>query len=591
MKKLILLFLAALWSMPFITVNGVCQDNADFGRYERKSISYIPAIYIPRSEAYEMRNSEIKFLIKTVKEYIEMPRFDYNELPEGITDEFVRKARKRGGVTPDEMQELLNETVVPVIMDILNTQKEIRARDLVTEEQKQQFITTKAQSYGITAQQLETVLNSAYLYIPYVDWVDFDEEKGMITFTIKGGLLWYHIVPDVENPRVEPLMKRETTSFGKGQDDQRYPFKGELLEGDEFALYTAVDNFARNLQVATQSIPDFQLAGLVQYAEKNSVEFDLGKREGIKVDDGFYIKEQFESKFGEVDARKVGFVRTIGVGNNKKDATAVSIAAPITGNNFTRGMALLEHPRLPIDVSLRIRLLNFNLQRNTDSVYVELPFTSIDVLSARFPENYSGGIPALDLEAAYHIGRHFDIPMLLFIAGATAGIVPVEAQVRSFEDEYWKWDSVYPTLFQFRFGITKKYFWRRYGLQIGGDVGLSAMSATDKIWLPVIEDGNWKIEDYNISLSNRTVGASVFTGFEYFITPDFTTGITAGFQGYPESAAWSFDIANDSYDITSYGEDRPTYSINGGFMSIYIQYRPPSLPFDPLNMIRAMVGI
>jgi len=585
MRKLTVYLIIPFLAISILPAGVFAQDDAEFGRYNRKSISYIPAVYIPRSEAYEMRQSEIRFLIKTVREYIEMPRFDYNELPETITDEFVRKARGMGGVTPSEMQDLLDETVVPVIMDILDTQKEMRARNLVTEEQKQQFIATKAQSYGITARQLETVLNSAYLYIPYVDWVDFEEEKGIITFTIKGGLLWYHIIPDVPSPRVEPLLKKETISFGKGQDDQRYPFKGELLKGEEFALYTAVDNFARNLQVATQSIPAFQLAGMIQYAGKNSIEFDLGKREGIKVDDGFFIKEQYEEKSGEVDARKVGFVRTTAVGNNKNNPTAVSIAAPVMGSNFTRGMALVEHPRLPLNVSFRARFLN--LYVNSGYMEANWPFSDEHILAARFIEDYTGGSVGIDLEAGYHIGRWFDIPMLLFTAGITAGVPPVEIQVQSFQDRIQKWNPTIPALLQVRIGMTKKYFWRRYGLQVGGDFGLSALSANDKVWL-FGEDG---LELYSIALSNRTVGASLFTGIEYFITPDWTMGFTIGLQGYPESAAWTFDVENDSYPLVGIEGNRPSYSITGGTMTFYIQYRPPSLPFDPLNMIRAIVGI
>ncbi|MCF7803486.1 MAG: hypothetical protein K9N46_02855 [Candidatus Marinimicrobia bacterium] len=564
------------------------QGTDEFGRYERKSISYIPAVYIPRSEAYEMKNHEIEFLIETVKDYIEMPRFDYNELPEEITDTFVKRARKKGGVTPSEMKELLNETVVPVIMDILNTQAEIRARDLVTDEQKEQFIATKAQSYGINADQLETILNSAYLYIPYVDWVNFDKDEGMFTCTVRGGLLWFHVIPDSENPRVESLLTQETSSFGKGQDDQRYSFRSKLLDGDEFALYSAVDNFARNLQVATQSIPEFQLTGMVQYVNKQKVDFDLGRREGIKVDDGFFIKEQYQSGDGEIDQRKVGFVRTVSVGDNTDDQIAASQAVAVTGNEFTRGMALVEHPRLPLDISFRIRTLNYNLYKNSGYIAIDFPFTKTEILEAYFVESYSGGIPAVDLEAAYHIGRWFDVPMLLANVGATAGVVPVEVQVRTFEDHQYHWESTNPTLFQFRFGLTQKYFYRRFGLQFGADVGLSAMSATDQIWW---FNEDFELEQYNISLSNRTVGGSLYGGFEMFLTPDITAGFVTGFQAYPESAAWSFDVASDSYDITNLAEDRPSYDISGRFMSVYVQYRPPALPFDPWNLIRASLGI
>ena len=565
MKTRTILLLSLFAVVATVGIDNPAYAQSDrgetIGQYERKSISYIPAVYIPRGEAYKMKNKEIKFLIDEIREKIEMPRFDFNRLPEEITDSFVKRARAKGGVSPDEMGELLNETVVPVIVEILNTEMEIRARDLVTDQQKQQFIATKAQSYGITATQLEKVLNSAYLYVPYVDWVEFSEEKGMMTCDIQGGLLWYHINTQVEPPRVESLLKQSTYSLGKGLEKRTYSYKGRSLDGDEFALYTAITNFARNLQVATQEIPAFKLSAQVAYVNKHKVDFGLGKKEGIRVDDGFYITEQVMKSDGSMDRKRVGFVRTVKVGDNKRQSFENSQAVAVIGDGYARGMALVEHPRLPIDIVVRPRMH-----------MLEIATGSIGPVS--FTEAYSGATGGVDIEAHYHIGRWFDVPLLLFSAGGTISAVPAEIEVA-----YHGFNAfVVPGLYQLHLGLTKKYFYRRVGWTLSAKFGTAFLSISEDIG------------DNTISLSNRTAGGIFQTGLEYAVTPDFYMGIYGGYQFYPESSIWTLDINHDSYPLPS-DADHPAFNANGATVGLYFHYQPPALPFDPFNFIRGVTGI
>lgn len=562
--KSILIFVSA--SILFLTIFGnLWAQNSPgepFGQYDRKSISYIPAVYIPRSEAYKMKTGEIEFLIGEVRNYIEMPRFDFNRLPESITDEFVRRAQLHDGISPDEMEDLLNKTVVPVIVDILNTEMEMRARDLVTDQQQQQFIATKAQSYGITAAQLETVLNSAYLYVPYVDEVKFSEDKKMYTCDVKGGLLWYHIDTASETPRVESILKQETHSLGKGKEDNTYRYSGKKLKGDEFALYTAVSNFARNLQVATQEIPAFKLSAQVAYVDRHKIDFNLGKKEGIKVDDGFYVTEQVMNADGSLKQKRVGFVRTTKVANNKTRSYQNSQAVAVMGRGYAQGMALVEHPRLPIDIVVRPRAHMMDI-------------TPGHVGPVYFYDEYSGATGGIDLEAHYHIGRWFDVPMLLFSAGGTISFVPSKINL-----EYKGYSiPTLPALYQIHLGLTRKYFYRRVGWTLAAKFGTAFLSVSEKFG------------DNTVSLTNHTIGGIFESGLEYVITPDFYIGIYGGYQFYPESIVWTLDINNDSYPLPTSNEDRPAFNANGATIGIYFHYQPPSLPFDPFNFIRGISGI
>lgn len=558
------LMIAAVFVISIVGLNSIihAQDNhgQTLGQYERKSISYIPAVYIQRSEAYKMKNKEIDYLVDRVRQYIEMPRFDFNKLPEEITNEFVRRAHASGHITPDEMENLLNQTVVPVITDILNTQMEIRARNLVSEEQKQQFIATKAQSYGITADQLEKVLNSAYIYVPYVDKVDFSEKKGVVTSNVQGGLLWYHVDMSGTQPRVESILKQTTHSMGKGLKKRHYTFKGHRLDGEGFALYTAVDNFARNLQVATQSIPAFKLSAQVSYVKNNKVDFNLGRKEGIKVDDIFYITEQV-MKNGDVKQKRVGAVRTVKVANNKKNSYENSQAVAITGHGYAQGMALVEHPRLPIDIVVRPRV--HNLELSTGSIG-----------PIHFYDAYSGPTGGVDLEAHYHIGRWFNSPLLLFSIGGTVSFVPAKIQI----DYFNSYAYTIPALYQVHLGLTKKYFYRRVGWTISAKFGTA--------FLDISQD----VGDHTIGISNHTVGGIFQSGLELAVTPDFYMGIYGGYQYYPESFLWTLDIDHDSIPLSS-DINQPSFNASGATFGIYFHFQPPSLSFDPINMVRGVSGI
>ncbi|HKJ69615.1 MAG TPA: hypothetical protein VKA68_16785 [bacterium] len=544
-------------------------------RYERSSISYISAMYIPRSEAYELKTDEVDYLINTIEEYIAMPRFDFNELPEEITGELVDRARRMQGLSLDELEQALNETVVPVITDILNTQMEIRARDLVTEEQKQQFIATKARSYGITAAQLETVMNSAYIYIPYVDRVRFEEDDGTIKFHINGGLFWYHVETLETEPQVESLLKQESYSMGQGKEDSRFTYKGRILNGEEFALYSAIDNFARNLQVATRSIPEFKLSGAVQYVQGPRLEFNLGRKEGVMVDDGFYIGEQQQSSEGTVEVERVGFVRTVSVGNNHDDDYAFSRAAAVIGGRFARGMAIIEHPRLPIDIVLRPRIYQMHI--SAGEVGIQWPGSDYDILKATFADPYDKYTFGLDLEANYHVGRWMDIPLLVMGIGGTFSPVPMIIEMELLEDVTHK---TIPFSYQVHFGIAKKYFYKRLGFVLSGKFGASVLSATERIF------------DHSISLSNRTVGSIFQLGLEYVASPDFYIGGYAGYQFFPRSPVWTFDVDDDSYPLLGSGtENRPKFDANGLTIGLYLHYQPPALPFDPFNLFRGATGL
>ena len=571
--------------LAFVFTTGIldsvyAQTTGSGTTYQRKSISYIPAVYLPKGEAYKMKSHEMEYLIREVRDAIEMDRFDFNQLPEEITEEYLEQADDMGSLNLDEVETLLEETVVPAILKILDAEKELRAANLVTVEQRQRFITTRARELGITAAQLEQVMNSAYLYFPFVEEVDLQEDDGMYTCSIDGGIIWYHVIPDAEDPKVELLRKEATGTFGTGKEGKRYAYAGKSLSGGEFALYTAVGSFARNLMVITQSIPDFMLRGEIRYVKGSRVEFNLGRKEGVKVDDGFYVQEQVQTAEGGVDHRRVGFVRTVDVGDNHEGEFVHSRGALVLGRGISRGMQTREHPRLPIDLVVKLRMHALTISPGI--VGVEW-LDGAEILEAEFREEYNGVTAGIDLDANYHFGRHLGIPLFLLSIGGTYTPVPSEIYVRSYQDAGW--EETTPYLLQVRGGFVKKYFYRRLGLSLGGQFGWTSMRAGKTV---LDLDG----EDHTLSLSNNTLGGTLQAGIELVITPDFFIGGYYGIQLYPESTAWSFSVDHDSYPVLSpYESLAPQFDATSPVFGVYFHYQPPALPFDPWSLFRGSAGL
>ena len=66
------------------------------------------------------------------------------------------------------MADILNETVVSKIIEVIDKYSLQRAQLLVDDAARMSFVTTKAKELGITADEIEKVFNSAYVYVAYI---------------------------------------------------------------------------------------------------------------------------------------------------------------------------------------------------------------------------------------------------------------------------------------------------------------------------------------------------------------------------------------------------------------------------------------
>ena len=88
----------------------------------------------------------------------------------------------------------------------------------------------------------------------------------------------------------------------------------EKLEEDIYE--SASMAFVRNMSTKSKKWQDFYLTGQIVEDDGRIYKVSIGKKEGLRLDDGFHIAEYYEDKDGETKIKINGFSRVVKTGNN-----------------------------------------------------------------------------------------------------------------------------------------------------------------------------------------------------------------------------------------------------------------------------------
>jgi hypothetical protein len=529
--------------LPFIFTLTMGQEL----KYERKSISYVDVLLVSNPEI-KIEGKQASYLIKKLREYIEMPRFDYNPIPEELVADFKSELESRGSsISLDEIVELLKEKFVPKIIEILDIEKEIRAQGLLTEAQRNSFIATKAKSLGITAEQAMKIMNSAFIYVPVISKYNTYISGQTYVVELSAGVVWYRVVYSEDGTSdLKLTVKKETRGIGVGTIGKEVKHEGEKVDYKEYAFRTAAIALARDIQVAVRDIPEFRLGAQVTEVYSNAISFPMGKREGIKIDDGFDLVELQENPDGGVIQKKIGFARVTQVADNRSNPNRFSKARVIIGRGLEPGIYVSERPRLPIDL-----LVNFKSN----------PFTI--TLTGFRSESMTGY--SIHAELLYNLGRNLDISQLWVGGGLSFGGGSAE-----------------------NLEIMKIIFGDK------PDVSILEYNAVmmKRFYLPfrfsVVGRADFVLEVVNFSkgdakLQHSGLGLALGLGVEYTATPDVILGLGLGYRFFSESEEW--EGGSGSETIPGFAGNH-----SGTIFSVYLNYSLPKLGFDPIAAIKGAIG-
>ncbi len=533
--------------LPFILTLAMGQEL----KYERKSISYVDILLVSNPEV-KIEGEQASYLVKKLREYIEMPRFDYNPIPEELVTDFKSELESRGSsISLDEIVELLKEKFVPKIIEILDIEKEIRAQGLLTEAQRNSFIATKAKALGITAEQAMKIMNSAFIYVPVISKYNTYTSLQNYTVELSAGVVWYRVIYSEDGTSdLKLVVKKETRGIGVGTIGKEVKHEGKKVDYKEYAFRTAAIALARDIQVAIRDIPEFRLGAQVVEVYSNTVSFPMGKREGIKIDDGFDLIELQENPNGGLIQSKVGFARVIQVADNRSNPNRFSRARIIIGRGLEPGIYVSERPRLPIDL-----LVNFKTNPFT--------VTYTDFWSNEKQVETMTGY-SIHAELLYNLGRNLDISQLwvgggLSIGGGNAENLEIMKIIFG--------DKPDVSILEYNAVVIKR-FYLPFRFSVVGRADF------------VLEIVNFSKGDKELRHSG--LGFALGLGVEYIATPDAILGLGLGYRFFSESEEWE---RSGSVTIIP---DAGNHS--GTIFSVYLNYSLPKLGFDPIAVLKGAVG-
>ena len=340
-----------------------CVLSAQQGKYVRKSVSSLESVWFKPGSVGGLQ-FDSKTFDKFIDFYIEVERFDYNVLPDNLIQDFRREANSIEEVSADAISEVLQNTVTSKIVEILNDPDVMKERGTALKDEAafQSFAATKAKSLGLTTEELKTLMNSAYIYLPFISSAKKESDGADdLTVTIEGGIIWWQMEMDDEGTTsVEQVVSETTQGIGsvdptekelfteKSAWPQDFQFGNEKWSTtpEQYAQNDAMLAFCKNLGVKTKKIDDFKLTAQIVEASGMKYGFPLGFREGVHLDDGFHIVEYEEDAEGNESKVEKGFVRVSKTGDNNSDPNNYTYANQLLGSKVSEGTIVMEHPRL-----------------------------------------------------------------------------------------------------------------------------------------------------------------------------------------------------------------------------------------------------
>ena len=458
----------------------------------RKSITFYDGFLLPRSVTLPRQDYDSlrRQLHQALDWHERMARYDRNPIPAPLIDGARIEVSRLDSINAEQVAGVLTRTMGADLLRVLEEERDWRAARFVTEQERVNFLTQKARDLGVTAEDLDLVMNSAYVVVPYISHYARGVEKNVYgdkceVYYLWGGFVVFHL--EVQGaPGFTAYGKRSTSGKGRSIPEA----------GRTFLHETEV--YVREL------IPEF---GCVELNRSGRPVVTLGSSSGVKMDDKYEFFEWREGK-GTVRRTKVAFGTVTSVRDNESEiGTVYGRIAP--------GMDAVECPMAPVEillsaVSFPMRMSShsgmnmFSLERpnrlclGTNSVLV--------IADTRWLISGLTGIPQSYLTLSlYGIGLPIGARL-----GDTATVCGLSIDGHDVSAAYGEWGKL---------GLMKRFYWNRMGF---------GLQASAKLWfagLSVPHDSSDK------TFQNPTTGvhlggeASAF--LEFVITPRISIGFQA----------------------------------------------------------------
>lgn len=530
----------------FVVLTAVClvAFQSAVGQIEksaRNSISCVSTVLVT-GPSIRLDKEKTGLFLSKIREYVELPRFDRNILPPTVEQRFIQETQGKT-LNMDQVAELIDEYLTPTIVQILDEYKEYRG---VPEDQFPGAVVTKMKEDGLTYEDLQRVLNSAYVYVPTLSFYKKTITNDNIRFELEAGIAWFHISYKEGKGHASLYAKyqskgSESASIQKKEKESLSAAKKRV---EEKAFNDAVDELGKNLRVKTKEI--FPTEAPADEVAGRTVGFRLGTNEGLNLDDKLIVYKFIEDEKTKEEIRvDVGYVRVKSVANNTKDKYALSKAKTIIGSDFYVGMMLKEHPRLGVDLAFRASRIPLNIESgNVADTLLQLP-----------EKNEMGAYVAQFLMQT-NLAPTLKISQLFFTLQFDIGAGLLDGTLLD-EDVDFGW------LTGIHGGLTKKFYLGRMALVAQAEYGFQKFETSKK----------YEEKEHSFSIDSK--GATCELTLEYAISTDFNLGLGGGYKFFEKRTNWSYEIDGERRGLSG---EKPEVDFSGPFATLYLTYSVPSLP-------------
>ena len=545
------------------------------GKYVRKSVSSLESVWYKPGSLSGL-SFDAKTFDKFIDFYIETPRFDYNILPTRLLQDFRREANSLEEITADGLSKVLEETVTDKIIEILNDPEIMQNRGsaLKSESALQSFAAKKAKSVGLTTKELATLMNSAYIYLPFISSAKKESDGPKdLSITIEGGIIWWQMkVSGDGSISVEKVLTASTT--GLSSIDPTSEVRGKSIYNEfkfgeqkwktspeQYCQNDAMLAFCKNLGVKTKEIADFKLTAQIVEATGKKYGFPLGFQEGVHLDDGFHIVE-YEEKDGKEVAVKKGFVRVTKTGNNIEDPNSYTYGKQLLGKRVSEGTLVVEHPRLGLDTRIKLGIVE-GLTINKEYVPAGDPF---DYYTEDLFEDDVTSAAALDLFFSYNLAPIVGISQTFLDLNTTFSF-----PISKFNEDLNEVPTVVPFLLSGYLGLTKKVWFGSSNVSLFSGGGVESLNMAGKLL------------DLDYVYSVRSIGFKVAADFEKLITPDISInlGLQYKYALPPMQLAITWgDILELEYNGAEVTDTYPDLNLSALGLNLGVNYSLGELPFN-----------
>ena len=508
----------------------------------RKSISSVSTVLVT-NPSIRLDKEKTDLFLGKIRKYVELPRFDYNPLPPSLESKFIQETRDKT-LTMDQVADLIDQYLTPAVVRILDEYKEYRG---IPEDQFPGAVVTKMKEDGLTYEDLQRVLNSAYVYVPTLSSYKMTTVKNNIKIEMEGGISWFHITYK-EGRGFASLYAKDISKGSESatiERKEKEDISTATKRAEEKAFGDAADELAKNLQVKMKGHECFCLATPIEEVSGRAIGFPLGKNEGLNLDDKLIVSKFVEDEKTRKEVKvDVGFVRVKSVADNRKGKYALSKANSVIGSDFYVGMMLLEHPRLGVDLAFRTSRIPFNIEAGNVANTLQLP------------EKNERGAYVGQLLIQKNLASAVNISQLFFTLQLEAGAGLLDGTL--FEE-----DVDFGLLMGIHGGLTKKFYMGRMALVAQAAYGFQKFNISK----------THEEKKHSFSLDSR--GATCELTLEYAISTDFNLGLGGGYKFFEKKTNWKYEIDDKRQDWSGEG---PEVDFSGPCATLYLTYSVPSLP-------------